>query len=412
MKNNRDINRRIANNNNNYAQTLLTPPTEFLDVYDVNAVYNSIKINPNSRPSVYLYKGYTQNAINLFKSWGHVVVLNFASSIQSGGGYINGNSTQEEALCRNTPLLYPSYCALSHTIGGTAHDTDGKRASPNHTNFFSPTGKHFWPVFRRNTNWDKYLLYTRNIHNYEEPLINSSYNINKATTIDVIAATAPKLTKSNNSTKNVSNAEMKKYNLPNAYTPWLESICKLAIIKKCHGSLVLILGAIGCGAYQNPCDNIAEGFVQAIRNISWYDDIIIIFAIPDNTNYNIFNNVFTLHRMEMTIIPEDGKSHNNRSSGNIKSKLSTRTGNLVEGFYIYKFNNNNNKFSIFNNNNDAKPFYTVTLNRKPQEVNLNQVDSRILQNINRDNIIYIYNDNNVTKGLWKYKNKYYNAILI
>ena len=54
---------------------------------------------------------------------------------------------------------------------------------------------------------------------------------------------------------------------------------------------VLILGAWGCGAFENPADIVARVFHKVLKN---YDFELVEFAIgaKDNENYNVFSNVF------------------------------------------------------------------------------------------------------------------------
>ena len=45
----------------------------------------------------------------------NITALNFASSRNPGGGYINGSIAQEECLCRQYPALYNSLSAVKNT---------------------------------------------------------------------------------------------------------------------------------------------------------------------------------------------------------------------------------------------------------------------------------------------------------
>ena len=58
---------------------------------------------------------------------------------------------------------------------------------------------------------------------------------------------------------------------------------------------ILILGAFGCGVFQNPADKLANEYSEILKDkTKEYNKKFkkIVFAIPDDTNYNHFNKVF------------------------------------------------------------------------------------------------------------------------
>lgn len=280
----RTANIAIAVNNNRYSDTMLTPPTELLYKDDIHKIIPYITLY--STHDISLFKGYTQDAINEFRRATSITVLNFASSIQAGGGYLTGMETQEEALCRNTPTLYPSYCALSKTIGGTT--TSPNRPEIKHFQ----NGTHYWPAWRHK--WNSCIMYTRKIENYQTALQSGNYNFdsNNGTFINVITASAPKLTgKDSDSVPQPHVTE---------YDDLLAAVCKLAIINS-RGERatrdaphVLILGAWGCGAYGNNPTTIAKSFSRVIDQIDWPSNFKIVFAIPAGNNFETFKGVFPM----------------------------------------------------------------------------------------------------------------------
>jgi hypothetical protein len=274
----KENNIKIAENNNRYSNTILTPPTELLYKENIHRILGDVI--STSRPEIFLHTGSTQDAINSYRARDtSITVLNFASSIQAGGGYLTGNQTQEEALCRHTPSLYPSYCALSKTIGGTSTSRDRP-----YVNEFR-NGAHYWPAWR-NT-WDSCIMYTRKIENYNNALSSGNYEFKVATDtyIDVIAASAPKL---DGKMPVPSDAE---------YDRLLGAVCKLAVINssKRVTTPVLILGAWGCGAYGNDPRTISLSFQRVISNIQWPRGFKIVFAILPGRDNNLatFQTIFS-----------------------------------------------------------------------------------------------------------------------
>ena len=85
-----------------------------------------------------------------------------------------------------------------------------------------------------------------------------------------------------------------------------ESVLKTRFIKIlksaiANGKRNLILGAWGCGVFKNPPDVNARIFRECLDEYSTFFDNII-FAIPDNTNYEIFKeNLFDQSEFDIDI---------------------------------------------------------------------------------------------------------------
>lgn len=152
---------------------------------------------------------------------GPVAVLNFASARNPGGGYLNGAQAQEEALCRASALYV---CLL-----GAREFYDHHRAhrDPFYTNrvIHSPGV----PVFRD----DRGRL-------LDEPYT-AGFLTAAAPNAGVIRRTAPART-----------AE-----LPHALATRAERVLETATA---HGYRRLVLGAWGCGVFQNDPEQVAGAF--------------------------------------------------------------------------------------------------------------------------------------------------------
>src|SRR5574344_355015 len=59
---------------------------------------------------------------------------------------------------------------------------------------------------------------------------------------------------------------------------------------------VLILGAFGCGAFQNPPEIVAGIFNSLIRNYNFDIVEFAVFCANDNTNYEVFRNIISYNR--------------------------------------------------------------------------------------------------------------------
>ena len=177
------------------------------------------------------------------------VVLNMASSFKPGGGVINGAKSQEEDLCRRSNL----YFSLSHFIE-----------------------RYPLPKFGG--------IYTPDVTIFRAP---SSYNLlrkpYKCSVISFSAIRKPELIEKN----------FKKYII--TLKGKIRGILRIAVLSK---KSKLVLGAFGCGAYQNPPTLVAEAFRDVLNEDEFQKRFSeICFAIlPDNRtgdkNFNEFSKIF------------------------------------------------------------------------------------------------------------------------
>lgn len=171
-------------------------------------------------------------------------VLNFASAKYAGGGFLSGAVAQEEALARASSL-YPML----------------KRC----TEFYIKEDA-------------KYPFYTDKII-YTTPIVifKDDYgNIVSPVECDVITCAAPNYNKYN------AGVDVNRHKdiIATRFTKVLMS----AIENKQRN---LILGAWGCGIFQNPPEINARVFGEVlIKYAGYFDDVI--FAIPDMKNFTIF----------------------------------------------------------------------------------------------------------------------------
>ena len=163
----------------------------------------------------------------------NVVLLNFASDKRPGDGYVNGASAQEETLCRSIPYLYPS---LSKHIKYPI--TDCVVVTPSIC------------VIRDSSK--KYAF----IDPYPEVI--------------VVSASAPR-------------GGTKKFQGTSSYEDFVRKKLKLIFGAAVgDGSRVLILGAWGCGVFQNDARTMVKLMLEACKRYggNYYS---VVFSIPDDT---------------------------------------------------------------------------------------------------------------------------------
>eukprot|EP00435_Cladocopium_sp_Y103_P068486 s621_g31.t1 len=176
----------------------------------------------------------TAQACRHFRKQGQICALNFANGKDVGGGYKMGATAQEEDLCRQIPLLYPSLMKAQE---------DG----------LYPFGP---PTCSSADKPERYcdVLYTTNLKICRGdaldgfPILKPSEQV----TVSMIAAAAPniKFSKDVNDEKLIYRTMTNIFNAPHVTEP---------------GEIdILILGAWGCGAFGGDPIQIATLFVKAL----------------------------------------------------------------------------------------------------------------------------------------------------
>ena len=183
-----------------------------------------------------------------------ICVLNFASSKNPGGGFINGGIAQEEALCQASNL----YSILER-----------------HEDFYEYNKAHLnrgqytdGIIFTEN------CLFFRNNYKNVEPKL-----------VDVITCAAPnaKAARRNGVSEEEIECTMSRR---------IEQILKVAISNKVK---VLALGAFGCGVFGNDPNKVASIMwtILEVRGYSQYfDEIIFPMNSTIGENVKAFTNIF------------------------------------------------------------------------------------------------------------------------
>ena len=189
-----------------------------------------------------------------------VCVLNFASSVNPGGGVRSGAGAQEECLCRCSTL----YASLTYWTALKAFykphqenrhylHTDDIIYTPDVVVFKSDTDS---PALRAQNEWFK---------------------------VNVITCAAPKL----RHVVSVNHSELEAL--------FEKRIRRIARVAALYENEVLILGAFGCGAFMNPPEVVARAMKKALDAENRFETVeIAVYCRPgrDMTNYRAFADAF------------------------------------------------------------------------------------------------------------------------
>ena len=212
----------------------------------------------------------TLQAASYYKT-GRTAVLNFASATNPGGGVTKGSSAQEEALCRISTL----YKIL-----------DTKSAM---NSFYKPHRESKNPIHNAD------IIYIPNITVFKSD--SSSPELlpeNEWYFVDVISCAAPNLRRVPSNPYNTGDGILPA-NLTDIelYTIHVQRLTKVLEVASAHEVDNIILGAWGCGAFENKPDVVARAARDTIQKFSHAFKTIefAVFDKANGTNYNTFNRV-------------------------------------------------------------------------------------------------------------------------
>ena len=206
----------------------------------------------------------------------HVAVHNFASASNPGGGVVNGASAQEECLCRcsglyfnlNTRAMWDGFYQPHRDAHDPIHNGD-IIYTPGVTVFKTDTAM---PELMPESDW------------YD---------------VDVITCAAPNLRNQPSNKYNTGDGNkqtvMKDKDLLALHEKRLRRILEVALSEGCD---TIILGAFGCGAFQNNPEvvaqanrNVIKDYLHAFKNIEF-----AVYCSPrDDRNFKIFERVLKVY---------------------------------------------------------------------------------------------------------------------
>lgn len=230
-------------------------------IYDIPA-----KVIVSKKRSLEASKGYPEQK---------VCVLNFASASNPGGGVENGSNAQEEAICRCS-TLFPCI------------------SDPGTANQFHNKHRRELKAGRMTALYNDDCIYTPDVVAFKtdtaHPELMPETEWYK---IDVISCAAPNLrSKPSNAMNPCSGDKAVTLTAGELLNLHMKRLGRIFDIAKANGAEVMILGAFGCGAFQNPPEVVAEAMARVSKEYL-YDFRTIEFAVycppKDTRNYDIFS---------------------------------------------------------------------------------------------------------------------------
>lgn len=200
-----------------------------------------------------------------------VAVMNFANAFHAGGGVDKGASAQEECLCR-TSTLYP--LLYRKTLYNSFYKYHKDKNSPKATDSLIYTGG----VVICKTDED--LPKRMDKKDWVE--------------VDVITIAAPDLRKNSNvyfglvnGGSNMNDAELFGYHVKRAIHMFTVAASK--------GADILVLGAFGCGAFQNNPEVVARAYkitIQEFPKVFRKIEFAVYCPPGGSKNYEVFSSTF------------------------------------------------------------------------------------------------------------------------
>ena len=189
-------------------------------------------------------------------------VLNFASATNPGGGVKTGASAQEEDLCRCS-TLYP--CLNTQELK-TIYYNENKKA--------------------KNHNYTDTVIYTPNVVVLRSDITGKLYEKDEMFAVDVLSCAAPNL-------RGLRGKDAVPYDIQkNLHYRRGKVIMSAAASQHVD---VLVLGAFGCGAFQNNPTAVATAYRELAEDYGAAFEMIE-FAVysPDEykVNFNTFKRIF------------------------------------------------------------------------------------------------------------------------
>lgn len=203
-----------------------------------------------------------------------IAVLNFASASRPGGGVTNGSSAQEESLCRcstlyatlNAKPMWQGYYDVNRNMHDILH-TDACIYSPG-------------------------IVICKTDDSIPKRLKTEDF-----VTVDVISCAAPNLRNEPANKHNPETGKPMRIEPQKLYDLHLSRTKHILHIAAANDIDIIVLGAFGCGAFQNDPNTVAKAYLDALKEYGNRFDVIE-FAIYcrdyETENYDEFKKVLKL----------------------------------------------------------------------------------------------------------------------
>lgn len=209
-----------------------------------------------------------------------IAVMNFANAFNPGGGVKKGSGAQEESLCR-TSTLYPLLYRNTLRYSFYAHHNQLKTTNPSGAAKATDS-----------------LIYTEGVvicktdDDHPKRMKKEDW-----VTVDVITIAAPDLRKKSNPHAQLigngtymNNAELFGYHVKRAI--------HMLAVAAAKGVDILVLGAFGCGAFQNDPHVVAKAYKVALQEFSnafKKVEFAVFCSSKDSENYVAFSSELENH---------------------------------------------------------------------------------------------------------------------
>ena len=200
----------------------------------------------------------------------NIAVMNFANAFHAGGGVTSGASAQEECLCR-TSTLYP--CIYRRTLRDSFYKHHNDLGDPKATDSLVYTPG---------------IVIIKSDEDYPERIATD-----ERVKVDVITIAAPDLRNKSNMYAKIlgdgtymNDAELFGYHVKRAIHMLT---CAAAM-----GADALILGAFGCGAFENDPEVVARAYKTALQEfpkVFKKIEFAVYCSSKDSRNYETFSRI-------------------------------------------------------------------------------------------------------------------------
>lgn len=244
--------------------------TEFYPVEE----YPQISAQPGRAGTIRVTKHKTFEAATAIHQshpeW-RIAVLNFASATTPGGGVTKGSSAQEESLCRCS-TLYPAL--TSNALWDAYYSVNRAARNPLYTNA---------------------LIYTPGVvicktdDQFPERLEQPDW-----VEVDVITCAAPNLRQRPGNMYNHDDSEAVVISPDELLDLHKNRARHILTVAASKGVDAIVLGAFGCGAFQNDPTVVTEAYKSVLQEFNGYFSLIefAIYCRPRETaNYDAFSRV-------------------------------------------------------------------------------------------------------------------------
>lgn len=198
----------------------------------------------------------------------HIAVLNFASAVNPGGGVKHGSSAQEESLCRCS-TLYPTLDR--RFLWNKYYDVNRTANDPLHTDACI---------------WSPGIVICKSDTSVPSRLQPADWVV-----VDVISCAAPNLRGDMGNIYNPEDTRTIRLTSKEQYNLHLKRARHIMHIAAAHNTDTIILGAFGCGAFENDPYAVAAAYHDALPEYMEYF-AKIEFAVycrdTETTNYEAF----------------------------------------------------------------------------------------------------------------------------